>query len=97
MRYGINSAPGPSPAAGRYRKRLPEPGGCSIRKFTLAILLAVTICVPAAYAFDSRATDKPAYLASARTKLAKLKRLCLLVCEEEDDLDAAIKQATKGH
>ena len=33
----------------------------------------------------------------AQANLAKLKRLCLLVCEEEDDLDAAIKQATKGH
>ncbi len=147
-----------------------------MRKLTLAVLLAVTVCLPAAYAFDSSATDKPAYLASVRAKLAakqydaaatelreislrlpnadvfsllghalwksgdrtqgmdyynkalaldashkgaleyqgelyvalgqidkakanlaKLKRLCLLGCEEEEDLDAAIKQATKGH
>jgi len=147
-----------------------------MRKLILALLLTATVGTPAALAFDSGAGDKPAYLASAREKLAakqydaaatelreishrfpnadvfsllghalwksgdraqgmdyynkalalnpshkgaleyqgelyvalgqidkaranlaKLNRLCLLGCEEEEDLDAAIKQATKGH
>jgi len=147
-----------------------------MRNVILAGLLTVTLGVPAAYAADSSATDKPAYLASVRGKiaakqydaaatelkdialrfpnadvfsllghalwksgnptqgmeyynkaltldpshkgaleyqgelfvslgqidkakanLAKLDRLCLLGCEEEEDLAAAIKQAVKGH